>query len=139
MKLHFELRREHHAIGEFTASLHFFQAVSAATFTGVTERLRELSTELDLPSPAPVQIFEFTVGPQGASGSAGGPKSALGFQRFSKEGEIAESLSCEADSITYVLRDYTVWEEVAPKLESIFSKLASEYIKEVPAILCNED
>jgi hypothetical protein len=104
MDLQFELRRERHAIGEFTASLHFFQPVSAATFSEVKQRLREIAAELDLPSPVPVQVFEFTIGPQGtpSAGPSATSGNTLGFQRFSKEGEVAESLSCDAGTITVI-------------------------------------
>lgn len=133
MTLQYDLRRQHHAIGEFQASLHFFQPVSASTFSLVTEALRKLAEELDLPAPSPVQVFQFMIGPQGPAPSStlGG---GLGFQRFSKEGEVAESISCDANSITYVLRDYSLWEEVSPKLVRILTTLSACYIKEVPAI-----
>jgi uncharacterized protein (TIGR04255 family) len=75
------------------------------------------------------------IGPEGAGMPTSGPTgNSLGFQRFSKDGEVAESISCDPNSITYVLRDYSVWEEVSPKLIEIFSELTSEYIREVPAI-----
>jgi uncharacterized protein (TIGR04255 family) len=135
MSLNFQLRRKNHAIGEFTASVHFFQPIGASTFASVSDVLRKISSDLDLPAPVPVQVLNLMVGPPGASitpaPQMGG---TLGFQRFSKEGEVEESIACDADSIIYVLRDYTVWEDVFPKLLGLMSELASQYIKEVPAL-----
>ena len=135
MSLNYGLRRQRHAIGEFTASISFFQPVSAATFAAVVATLKEVAAHLDLPAQMPIQVFQFTVGqvPAGALPPAGTP-TGVGFQRFSKEGEIAESLMCDADSITYVLREYTVWEVVGPRITEAFEALAARYISEVPAI-----
>lgn len=135
MSLSYELRREQHAIGEFTASLHFFQPVSAPIFSAVTDVLKGLAGQLNLPALIQMPLFQFTLGPQGAGfGSPDGQSGGLGFQRFSPSGEVEESVVCNAASITYVLRDYTVWEKVGPNIVNLFSKLAFEYIKEVPAI-----
>ncbi|WP_324806608.1 hypothetical protein SH584_09485 [Sphingomonas sp. LY29] len=136
MSLNFELRREHHAIGEFTASLNFFQPISAPTFAVVTSALKEVAQGLNLPASVPVPSFQFTVEMQGSPGVVPPQiqSNGVGFQRFSPEGEIAEFLSCSPSAITYVLRDYTVWEEVGAKVVEIFSRLAASYVKEVPAI-----
>ena len=135
MQLNYALRRDRHAIGEFTAIVQLFQSISTATFSSsVVPLLREFASELDLPAPMPIQTFQVAIGHPAAEVPMASPATGVGFQRFSPEGEVAESLLCDCDSMTYQLREYTVWEDVRPKLVDIFSRLMEQYVVEVPAV-----
>lgn len=135
MTLKFELRRTQHAIGEFTATLQFFNTISPVGFTSVLEALKHEADALNLPAAMPVNVFQIAIGqpfsmPPATAQQSTGAK----YQRFSSNGEAAESLMCDLASITYSLREYTTWDEVKPRLVGIMSSLASVYIREVPAI-----
>ena len=130
MALNFQLRRDAHAIGEFTAKLVFAQAISARAFSSAVERLREVAAKLDLPAEMNVQFVKIRIGnppsPQ--------PPDGLGFQRFQKDGEVACSVYCDSDGITFTLRDYDRWQNVLPQVVESFSHIAPAYMAEVPAI-----
>lgn len=134
MAMAFELRRERHAIGEFTATIQLFQPVGAATFAEVVSRLKEVASEQALPAAVPIQVLQFPA-PASAPGMASlFPPTGVGFQRFSPDGEVAASLVCDGDEIVWTLREYTEWEAVLPVLSSIFTTLFKVYAQEVPAI-----
>lgn len=128
--MRFRLRRERNAISEFAAVLQFFRPVSQAAFQEVTSALQSMRTELNLPAPMHVQYIALNQG--GVAPPP--PMMGMGFQRFAADGEIAASLLCEAQSITYVMRDYTSWLDVKPQLLDVFTRLGGVYIKQVPAI-----
>ncbi|MBY4636441.1 hypothetical protein K5P26_04715 [Sphingopyxis sp. XHP0097] len=130
MALNFQLRRDAHAIGEFTATLAFAHPVGAAAFSKVVERLKESAHQLNLPAQMNVQAFVIKVGnPPGPP-----PPSGVGFQRFADNGEIACSLWCDPNGITLTLRDYDRWHSARSKLVEAFTNIAPAYMAEVPAI-----
>ena len=133
--LAFELRRPHHAIGEFVATVELFQPVSPATFTGVVELAAAKAAELNLPAPIPTQVFSFNVGgsPGGVSLLQSG-QAAAGHQRFSALGEVEESLLCDQRSIIFTCRNYISWAATKPRLLKLFADLLEAYTREVPAI-----
>jgi len=130
MALNFKLRRDAHAIGEFTATLAFSRSVSVRAFAKVIERLKEAAKTLDLPAQMNVQVFNIPVGPTTEPPPPGG----LGFQRFASNGEIECSLWCDSDNISLTLRNYDRWHMVLPKIVEALVHIAPAYMAEVPAI-----
>lgn len=133
MALNYELRREpHHAIGEFSAIIRFANGISASTFAKVVGELNQVAKELDL--PAPVNLHSVTI----AIGNSNGPKpepiNSTGFQRFASNGEVACALVCDAETITFTLRDYERWDKVLPVLTNQIARLAAIYATQVPAV-----
>lgn len=132
MALNYDIRREQHAIGEFSARMQFANGVGAQTFAKVTLLLKVAADKLDLPAPLNLQTFSIAVGnpltppPAAMSGS--------GYQRFSSNGEIACSLVCDFSSITLTLREYDRWHNVLPQIVETFSTIGAAYLAEVPAI-----
>ncbi len=132
MALNYDIRRESHAIGEFSATINFASAVSATTFAKVLAVLKPIADELELPAPVNIQTFNIAIGnptvqpPQALNGA--------GFQRFAKTGEVACALVCDSDSITYTLREYDRWKDVISVLVEKISQLAAIYVSEVPAV-----
>ena len=134
MPLRYELRRERHAIGEFTATLQFFQAISAPTFADVARKLTALAESLNLPAPVPIQVMA-AVGQQSSPGvTQTTTQMGMGFQRFAANGEVETSLICDGDEIAFTSRDYTTWEEMKPAVLRVFVDLSAPYVSEVPAI-----
>ena len=132
MALNFEIRREKHAIGEFVAKMQFASDVGGQTFAKIASLLKEVAAELDLPAPLNVQSFIFAIGnPPGPPPSSMG---GSGFQRFSTNGEVACSLVCDSNSITFTLREYDSWSAVLPVITDTFSRIGTAYLAEVPAI-----
>lgn len=135
MALNFSLRRERHAIGEFTATLQFFNPISPAGFTNVLTALGEMAQRFKLPAQMPMNLLEVSFGqPFMINAPVGQNATFAGYQRFSEIGEVAESLRCDLVSINYTLRDYSTWDEIKPRLLAIFSELSAIYAAEVPAI-----
>ena len=130
MTLNYELRREAHAIGEFTATLSFQGAVSPATFANVVPLMREVAETMNLPAPMNVQVFNLGPGMASPVAQANG----VGFQRFANNGEIACSLYCDQNSIAFTLREYDRWHNVLPMIIDAFSKIIPAYINEIPAV-----
>jgi uncharacterized protein (TIGR04255 family) len=130
MNLNYRLRRERHAITEFVATVQLFQPVGQVVFTNVVSGLKTLAQQLNLPAPTPIIQFGFgqLVGAQML------PTGGVGFQRFAADGEIAESLVCDGNSINYTLREYSSWIEVKPKILDVFATLLEIYAEEVPAL-----
>lgn len=124
----FELRRGTHAIAEFQASVQLFQAVSAAAFTRVSEKLRQIAAEFNLPASVPIQIFQLSASGQPAPQMAG-----IGYQRFAENGEVTMAILCDADSIIVTIRDYQGWQQTQQTLLRIFEHVLPEYMSEVPA------
>jgi len=131
MTLAYELRRDAHAIGEFSASVQLFQPVGADTFSRVVQQLRREAKMLNLPAAMPIQVLRLNFGPQPFQDVS--PQS-VGFQRFAETGEIAMSLQCDNNGITFTLREYVSWELIKPTLIKTFSSLLKVYAKEIPAV-----
>ncbi len=131
MTLNYDIRREAHAIGEFSATLRFFRGVGVKTYSNVVPLLTDAAKALDLPAPMNVQVFNIGIGNAPALPP---PAPGGGFQRFAADGEIAASLWCDQESITFTLREYERWDKVLPSLIKTFSKIAPAYMEEVPAI-----
>lgn len=130
MPQNFDLRRDRHAIGQFDASLTFAGNVSASQFTHVLEGLNDAAGALQLPAPMNVQVFNIAIGNPSAPPLPDGK----GFQRYSPNGEIEESLFCETNEIRYTLRDYVNWDTTRTRLSDAFSILLEKYKKFIPAI-----
>mgnify|MGYP000850985644 FL=1 len=130
MALNFQLRRDAHAIGEFTATLAFARPVGAAAFAKVVERLKEASEKYNLPAQMNVQAFFIKVGNSPEPPPPGG----MGFQRFAENGEIACSLWCDSDSMALTIRDYDRWDNARSKVVEAFGHIAPAYMAEVPAV-----
>lgn len=131
MPLNFDIRRDEHAISEFTATIRFPQAINLTTFEAVTEALKSVSGNdaLNLPAPMNMQVFRF------AFGNAPPPPAAgTGRQRFSENGEVACSIWCELEAVTFTLREYTGWNEVLPTLVTGLSPLLRAYAKQLPVV-----
>lgn len=131
MPLNFDIRRDNHAISEFSATIKFSQQIDMTTFSAVTDALKVISQKdcLDLPAPMNVQIFQVGIGPTPPS-----PMAGTGKQRFSSNGEIACSVWCDLDSITLTLREYDRWAGVKSTIEQGLCPLVAAYIKQVPAV-----
>lgn len=128
MALSYDLRREAHAIGEFSATLSFVSGVGVQTFANVLPLLKQAANALNLPATMNMQVLNIAIN------SPPVPTAGSGFQRFAANGEIACSLWCDQDSITLTLREYDRWHSVLPKLVDTFASIAPAYMAEVPAI-----
>jgi hypothetical protein len=136
MELNYNIRRESHAIGEFSATLKFAAPVGPSAFTRVLARLSECAQKLDLPAPMNIQVLNFAVGgPMMPPHAAPFALSGNGFQRFLPNGEIASSLRCDQDSIVITIREYERWHTVLPQIVDTFGVIGEEYLPEVPAII----
>ena len=134
MNTHFQLRKNSHAIGEFSATLQFFNPVTPSGFVEITAALNKQAEKLNLPAVAPV--FAIQLGQQGPGPAPQmmQPTPSSIFQRYAPNGEIEESLTCDPQSITYTLYEYQSWKATKPRVKSIFLELSEAYIKEVPAV-----
>lgn len=132
MALNYDIRREKHAIGEFSAIINFAGGVSASTFSMVLAALKPVAKNLDLPAPINIQTVNIAFG--GPAGAQSQPVSGAGFQRFATTGEIACALVCDANSITFTLREYERWHDILPLLTEQIGSIAAAYASEVPAI-----
>jgi len=130
MPLNYDLRREAHAIGEFSASLNFSNQVNVNTFANVVPLLKNAADSLNLPAPMNMQVLNFGIG----NFPVQLPTAGSGFQRFASNGEIACSLWCDQTSITLTVREYDRWHNILPSIVKTFSSIAPAYIAEVPAI-----
>lgn len=128
----FEMRRPRHAIGEFTATLKFYQGVGADTFSRVKLAAEKQAERLKLPVPIKQQTVQFSLGvaPQITQQAQEG----IGYQSFARDGEIETAILCEPDSIVLTLHDYEKWQTVHPMIVETFSPIAEEYLSEVPAV-----
>lgn len=133
MSLSFEMRREHHAISEFSATLNFFQPVGPATFLAVKEEAKRQAETLDLPAPIRRQSLQFTIG-NGSAVPAPIPLEGFGYQSFANTGEIDTALLCEPASVAYTTHRYSCWAEILPRLVATFGAVGVQYLKEVPSI-----
>jgi uncharacterized protein (TIGR04255 family) len=133
MALNFEMRREKHAIGEFSAALRFFRPVGFETFAAVKAEAADQAKRIGLPTPLRQQIIQVAVGQPGQI-SPIPTIEGTGFQSFAKDGELDTALLCEADSIVYTLHNYSRWEHVLPEIVQTFSALGKKYFVEVPAL-----
>lgn len=130
MSLEFELRHAKHAIGEFTASMQFQTSLNEAQFAPVSAALRLAAEKFDLPALAPLKVFRLGAPPPGIEAPAG----PISYQRFAKDGSVSAALLCDDDTITFTLREYTRWHEIADTLRDIFAELASVYLPQAAAI-----
>lgn len=132
MALNYDIRREKHAIGEFSAIINFAGPVSATTFSMVLAALKPVAENLELPAPINIQMVNIAFG--GPAGAQSQPISSAGFQRFATTGEVACALVCDANSITFTLREYERWQNVLPVLTEQIASIAAAYASEVPAV-----
>lgn len=132
MALNYDIRRENHAIGEFSATIRFASAVGPTTFSRVLDALKPIAEQLELPAPVNFQTVKIAIG--NPSGPPPETINGAGFQRFAKTGEVACALVCDADSITYTLREYERWRDVLSVLVEKLAPIAAIYASEVPAV-----
>src|SRR5262249_41374257 len=130
----FEIRRERHAIGEFSATLRFFQPVTAEIFTRVKQAAEREAQRLGLPVPIKQQTFQFAFGPTPAPLPLTQLPEGFGFHSFARDGEIETAILCEPDSTVLTLHDYDAWATVHPMIVETLGPIAEEYLAEVPAI-----
>ena len=133
MNAAFDMRRTRHAIGEFSATLKFFQAVSSNTFAKVKQTAQREATRLELPVPIRQQTFQFAIGPNVQLPPAQMPE-GFGFHSFARTGEIETAILCEPDGVVLTLHDYDSWQIVHPMIVETLGNLAEEYLTEVPAV-----
>lgn len=134
MALNYDIRRETHAIGEFSATLKFAGPVGTQAFANVLARLKEAAERLELPAPMNFQVLNFAIGDPNIPMPPPLAMSGGGFQRFLPNGEVACSLRCDPDSIIFSLREYDRWHNVLPKIVETFSAIGEAYLAEIPAI-----
>ena len=131
MTISFALRRGHHAINQFGASLNFFQPVSASLFATLLARVQEIARREDLPAPVNRQMIQFNVG-------LGTPipsqVSSIGFQRFLPNGETDLALIVDNMSITVESNNYQGWEKISSFLLSVFNEIGLIFLTEMPLV-----
>lgn len=133
MGMTFEQRREHHAIGEFTATVRFFKALSGNTFARAAAELAAYASAHKLPAPVTRQVISFQLDQTGATAPITTPQIA-GWQRFAPTGEPDVTILCDDSSIQYVTRTYTSWIEIREVLADFFCQIGEIYTSEVPAV-----
>ena len=134
MTLNYDIRRETHAIGEFSATLKFAGPVGTQAFANVLVRLKEAADRLELPAPMNFQVLNFAIGDPNIPMPPPIAMNGGGFQRFLPNGEIACSLRCDPDSIIFSLREYDRWHHVLPKIVETFAAIGEAYLSEIPAV-----
>ena len=132
MTLNFEQRRDHHAIGQFDASLVFFRSLSATAFARAVSELENYAKENDLPVPINRQVIQFNF--SGHSQVDSTPPQQAGWQRFASNGEIEMVVVLDDNSILFSCRKYETWEKMMPRIIEVFSRLSRHFLIEVPAI-----
>jgi uncharacterized protein (TIGR04255 family) len=104
------------------------------TFQKVTEALKSIAEELDLPAVLPHQSFTVPFGLAPSTPPMVQPMAGLSYARYAKTGEIFKSIMCEPNSIKFSLRDYDGWNSTISELKDIFGRIIPAYIEESPAI-----
>lgn len=132
MSLAFEQRRDKHAIGQFDASLFFFQPANASTFARAVSELEGYARENDLPAPINRQVFQFDLG-QPESVQSFSPQSA-GWQRYASTGEVETAVVLDENGIHFTCRNYSSWKEMLPRIVQFFVRVGTPILAEVPAI-----
>lgn len=129
MTLQYDLRHERHAIGEFSASMQFKTGLLEDQFAPVQAKLKTLAEKFDLPAPAPLNMFRFGT-PPGVPLPAG----PVSYQRFAKDGSVEAAVLCDDNTVTFTLKNYTRWNDIASTVRDIFVELAEVYLPTAVAI-----
>jgi uncharacterized protein (TIGR04255 family) len=130
--LNYELRRSHHAIGECSVHVKFFQQLPPHAFAEIVTAVSGLGQRLNLPAPVNVQLFQIPIGNVPIMSPT--PMGTIGFQRFAPDGEVERSLIVNGDTVSFTFRDYVRWEDHLDEIVAIFDEIAQIFIKSVPAI-----
>lgn len=130
--MNFEMRRENHAIGEFSATIELFSEISNEAFLNTKKIASNIAKELGLPVPVKQQGFQFSVGPEMSAKPVS--VEAIGYQKFAPDGEVDTLFLCEQNKLTVTLHSYVSWIETKKLLKSIFEPLLDSYLDDVPAI-----
>lgn len=130
--MNFEMRRENHAIGEFSATIELFSEISDEAFLETKKIASQIAKQLGLPVPVKQQGFQFSVGPE----MSAKPVSieAIGYQKFAPDGEVDTLFLCEQNKLTVTLHSYVCWIDTKQLLQSIFEPLLNSYLDDVPAV-----
>ena len=132
MALAFEQRRDNHAIGQFDASLFFFQSANPSTYAQAVSELGHYAKANDLPAPINRQIFQLDLGNPNALKSSS-PQLA-GWQRFASDGEIETAVALDNNAVHFTSRRYSTWQDMLPRIVDFFEKVGSSLLSEVPAV-----
>lgn len=130
MALKFRKCGDVHAITEFIAMVRFASSLDALSFAKVADKADGLAAKMDLPAKLASPTFAFSLGPTSLPPQIGN----IGYQRFSGDGEPAERMVANQNSITYSTRSYKGWEKTLPLLQEIFGELSLEYLKAAPLL-----
>lgn len=128
----FEMRRQNHAISEFTATIELFKEIGSETFIQAKKTAADLAEKLELPVPVNHQTVQVSLGPEMVASPI--PIEAIGYQRFAPDGEVDKLFICEQNKLIVTLHSYVSWDETKQLLRTIFEPLLNIYQKDVPAI-----
>lgn len=126
MPLNFVIADKRHAITEFQATLRFVGSLDPVDMTEVAVALEKVAADLNLPAKLVVPSFKLEVlgGPAIAP-----PTVSYGYQRFAPDGKIDARIAADANSITYVSRDYAGWASVRNSLADFVAAVGLPFFK----------